>query len=79
MAFKAAVERTDITRNVRIHDLRHTVGTLLEKNGVRQTAIQVQLGHRSFETTQKYVHSDLYSVRDEVRRAVRESSARSET
>lgn len=79
VAFKSAVKRTRIARNVRFHDLRHTVGTLLEKSGVRQRAIQIQLGHRSLETTQKYVHSDLYSVRDEVRRAVRESGSSSET
>ena len=36
LGFKSAVERAGITRNVRLHDLRHTVGTQLERRVVLQ-------------------------------------------
>jgi integrase len=42
----------------RLHDLRHTAGTLAGAAGVPETAIAVMLGHASTLTTKRYVRRD---------------------
>jgi integrase len=42
----------------RLHDLRHTAGTLAGKAGVSDAEIAVMLGHASTATTKRYVHRD---------------------
>jgi site-specific recombinase XerD len=41
------------------HTLRHTFATYLMNHGTPLKGIQVQLGHASLETTQKYTHLDI--------------------
>lgn len=43
-------------KNLRFHDLRHTVGTRLAKNGVPVNVIRELLGHSDIKTTMQYVH-----------------------
>lgn len=45
--------------HVRLHDLRHTVGSLLAQSGASLRDVQVWLGHTNVATTTRYTHVDL--------------------
>ncbi|MCI8443810.1 MAG: tyrosine-type recombinase/integrase, partial [Clostridia bacterium] len=47
----------------RLHDLRHSCGTLLIQNGVPVKDIQIWLGHSNFQTTLRYAHADIENKR----------------
>ncbi len=49
--------------NLRIHDLRHVVGTRLGDLGFAETTIAATLGHRNVATTRRYVHPGRSTVR----------------
>lgn len=55
-------------RYVRVHDGRHTAGTLLAEQGVHVRTIQQILGHTDVRTTQDYVHVSDPIVRDAAKR-----------
>lgn len=46
-------------RHIRLHDLRHSCGTLLIQNGVPVKDIQLWLGHSNYQTTLRYAHADV--------------------
>lgn len=50
-------------RHIRLHDLRHSCGTLLVRNGVNIKDIQIWLGHSNFQTTLRYAHADIEDKR----------------
>lgn len=41
---------------IRLHDLRHTVGSIGHRAGLSQKAIAGLLGHRQLSTTERYLH-----------------------
>jgi len=47
--------------NFKIHDLRHTNANLMLKRNINHYEIQQRLGHTSFKTTEKYIHSDKFN------------------
>lgn len=48
-------ELAGLPPKVRIHDLRHTVGSLSHKAGLSQKQIAIQLGHKRMSTTERYI------------------------
>lgn len=55
-------------REVRLHDGRHTAGTLLVEQGVHIRVVQRILGHSDVRTTQGYAHAGDAMVRDAAER-----------
>lgn len=55
-------------RHVRVHDGRHTAGTLLLEQGVHIRAVQQILGHSDVRTTQRYTHVADAVTRDAAQR-----------
>ncbi|MDQ2708431.1 MAG: tyrosine-type recombinase/integrase [Actinomycetota bacterium] len=55
--------RADV-HQVRLHDGRHTAGTLLLEQGVHVHAIQRILGHSNARTTEAYTHVGDQVTRD---------------
>ena len=55
-------------RRVRVHDGRHTAGTLLIEQGVHVRAVQEILGHADVRTTQRYTHVADAVTRDAAQR-----------
>jgi integrase len=51
-------------REVRVHDVRHTAGTLLVAQGVHIRAVQEILGHSDVRTTEGYTHVASEIARD---------------
>jgi integrase len=69
-----------LTKNPRVHDLRHTNASWLIQAGVPLTVIQRHLGHESIQTTSdRYGHLDRKSQRvvaDVVGKALKPKNAR---
>ena len=63
-AYGLAREKANL-KDLRFHDLRHTVGSRLGEKGVTVQAINKILGHADIRTTMRYVHPD-YSLREAV-------------
>ncbi|MGC6515457.1 MAG: tyrosine-type recombinase/integrase [Myxococcota bacterium] len=49
-------------RTIRIHDLRHTYGTIMALRGVPMPTLQKLMGHTEINTTMRYLHTDLTSM-----------------
>lgn len=45
-----------LPKELRLHDLRHTYGSLGHGAGLSQKQIQTQLGHKQMSTTERYLH-----------------------
>ncbi|MFY9529102.1 MAG: tyrosine-type recombinase/integrase [Candidatus Acidiferrales bacterium] len=48
-----ALQRSGVAK-IRVHDMRHTVGTRLVRSGIDLRTVQEILGHASLKTTQRY-------------------------
>jgi site-specific recombinase XerD len=58
-------------RAARVHDVRHTTGTLLVDEGVELRIVQEVLGHSSSKMTERYTH-----VTDRGRKQAADAAAR---
>ena len=61
-AFKKALQKSGVKKDVGIHSLRHSFATHLMEQGVSLPIIQQLLGHTSLRTTSIYLHVQQYSV-----------------
>jgi site-specific recombinase XerD len=55
-AFRAAIRKTDIQKDVCIHTLRHSYATHLLEMGLDIMSVKDQLGHAELGTTMMYLH-----------------------
>jgi integrase len=55
--WKPALERAEITFNVRAHDMRHAHASWLLAGGADLQMVKERLGHGSISTTEKYLHT----------------------
>jgi site-specific recombinase XerD len=58
--------RAGIRKHISIHNLRHTCATHRADKGMPLRSLQAMLGHRSLETTYRYLHLARSSLRQEV-------------
>ena len=66
-ALTRSLKGVGIDRHIRIHDLRHTCGSLMHQRGVSAKEIQNILGHEDIQTTLNlYVHTSPETLRDAV-------------
>jgi len=56
IAFKTAVRKAYILKNVTVHTLRHSYATHMLEDGVDIVSIKEALGHSFVETTMRYLH-----------------------
>ena len=55
-AWDRVVEHAGLPPETRIHDLRHTFGSIGHRHGLTQKQIADMLGHRNLATTERYLH-----------------------
>lgn len=55
-AFRAAIQKTGIEKDVCIHTLRHSYATHLLEMGLDIVSVKNQLGHAEIQTTMMYLH-----------------------
>jgi integrase len=63
-AWCALLDAAGLERGIRIHDIRHTVGSLGHRAGLSQREVAIQLGHRSLRTTERYTKGQRGIERD---------------
>ena len=55
-ALARAVKKAGITKKLSVHTLRHSYATHLLEQGVNIRVLQRYMGHKSLETTMRYLH-----------------------
>ncbi len=55
-AFREALKKTSITKEVSVHSLRHAYATHLIEDGLNIVTVKELLGHAKIETTMVYLH-----------------------
>jgi integrase len=64
-----AVKKAALDPALRVHDLRHTYGTLTTASGAGMHFAGQQLGHRDPRSTMRYLHVDPEAHRDAAEKA----------
>ena len=57
----AKIMKVSGLRKIRLHDLRHSVGSLLAQNNINVRQIQDFLGHASIRSSNRYTHLEYQS------------------
>ena len=76
-ALGRAVKKAGITKKLSVHTLRHAYATHLLEQGVNIRVIQRYMGHKSLETTMRYLHltrkgaEDAYQIIDSFMNRIR--------
>ena len=60
------VRRAGIRKHISAHTLRHTMATHRADKGMPLRSLQAMLGHKSMETTYRYIHLARASLRQEI-------------
>ena len=60
------LHRKGIRKHISVHSLRHTCASLRADKGMPLRSLQAMLGHRSMETTYRYIHLARASLRQEI-------------
>ena len=63
---KQLVQLSGIPKVVSPHTFRHSFATALLEGGASLRAIQAMLGHESIAATERYLHTDVSRLRDEI-------------
>jgi integrase/recombinase XerD len=64
--FKIVCElgRNELGRDIHPHQLRHSLGSTLIEHGADPRNVQALMGHADIETTMRYVHVDLRTIKE---------------
>ena len=57
------LKRTEITKTITLHSLRHSIATHLLANGMKAESVQQFLGHKQLETTETYTRIRKYQLK----------------
>jgi site-specific recombinase XerD len=60
--FKQLLQEANVSKDYRLHDLRHTSVSHLVENTANISTAQAIAGHKTIITTQKYVNQDLAAL-----------------
>lgn len=60
--FKQALKKSEVSKEVGIHSLRHAFATHMLEQGVSLPIIQQMMGHKSLKTTSVYLHVQQHSI-----------------
>ena len=60
------LKRAGIRKHVSVHSLRHTCASMRADKGMPLRSLQAMLGHKSMETTYRYIHLARTSLRQEI-------------
>ncbi len=55
--------RAVLGRNIHPHQLRHSFGSTLIEHGADPRSVQALMGHADIETTMRYVHVDMRTIK----------------
>lgn len=55
-AWERIKEAAKLPEDLRMHDLRHTAGSLAHAHGLSQKQVAILLGHKQLSTTERYLH-----------------------
>lgn len=63
---KCIARKSNINKDIHPHSLRHTCATLMYENGLDVKDIQMNLGHASMATTNRYMHGNVNLMRKKI-------------
>ena len=70
-AWARILKRAEI-ENLRVHDLRHAFGSYMAMSGANQFLIRDAMGHKTIQSSSRYVQNSIESIRSAIERSVPE-------